>query len=179
MPSELASHDTSRQTQFVRQRRNLLVVSFLLLAFLSTGAELSHLNVFGNQIDLRRPLLVSWPLWIAWAYLLWRYYQHLHDLGNLGIRDAFVGRVYHLVGLEARRQVHRKFHPGPPYTDAVKCTFTRGSADVVHYRPDGWYVRVGDQVEFVEGSRSGRQPLEEVVPIPIRAIRLSDTIAAT
>ena len=172
--TSLDNQDSHLRASFVRQRRNLLVASLLLLAFLSTGAELSHLNVFGNQIDLKRPLLVSWPLWIAWAYLLWRYYQHLRDLGDLGIRTAWVYRLHNLIGESAKRSFMRSFHPGDPYGKDVKSTFTFGDVGVTDYRYDVWIITIKGTASYHEGnpvSRSGHEPIDEMISVPVRTVR--------
>jgi hypothetical protein len=74
------SSDPDIRENFRRQRRSLIAASVVLLAYVSAGVEFpSQLTVFGGTFTLRRPEWVGYTLWLLWAYLGWRYYQHYHD----------------------------------------------------------------------------------------------------
>lgn len=96
------------RTGFVRERRNLLLISIGLLAFQATGATLSKLELFGNSIDLRSPLSIALPLWVIWGYFLLRFYQYYRDLGNKGFRDTMLERAFKVGQAEAKRLYERE-----------------------------------------------------------------------
>jgi hypothetical protein len=59
---------------FIRQRRNLIVVSLLLLFADALGFQFNEINVLGNRVELLEPVQVSPFLWVMWLYLLIRYW---------------------------------------------------------------------------------------------------------
>jgi len=61
---------------FVRQRRNLMSISIVLLFYEFTGLRMNVLNVFGTTIQLEHPQRVTSILWFAAVYWLVRFYQH-------------------------------------------------------------------------------------------------------
>lgn len=78
---------------FIRQRRNLIVISLLLLfSQFSGGLLLKELNVFGNKTTLTNPIELETLLWFGFYYLLLRYYQYFHYSGPLGFQDAFFNK---------------------------------------------------------------------------------------
>jgi len=78
---------------FIRQRRNLILISILLVfAQFSGGLLLEKLNVFGNTATLTNPIKLETLLWIGFCYLLIRYYQYFHYSGPLGFQDTFFNK---------------------------------------------------------------------------------------
>ena len=76
------------KTGFVRQRRNLILVSLTLFFALAHIATFDKISVFGTDLGLKEKLNPIPYLWIAFVYLAWRYYSYLHDLGDKGIVSA-------------------------------------------------------------------------------------------
>ncbi len=81
------------QAGFIRQRRNLMIVSLVLLFAESAELTIQELNIFGNVLHLAHPATVTYALWIGWAYWLWRYYVYFHDLGDKGLKGAHLRRL--------------------------------------------------------------------------------------
>ncbi len=90
---------------FVRQRRNLIVISLVALFAETSELSVNKLNVFGNELVIRNPVTVSIALGIALLYWLYRYYVYFHDLGDKGFRDEHRTRLTALV----RRWAKKKF----------------------------------------------------------------------
>jgi hypothetical protein len=84
---------------FVRQRRNILVVSLILFFSQGTGLILTELNVLGNKATLISPVSLEPMLWIAWFYLLIRYCQAFNEYGkpkfSTSIKEKFNQLIYH------------------------------------------------------------------------------------
>ena len=78
------TEDTS--TGFVRQRRNLILVSLVLFFVQAHRVTFEKISVFGTELTLGVNLDPLPYLWVAFFYLLWRYSTHLHDRGELGFR---------------------------------------------------------------------------------------------
>ena len=78
-------------------------ISLILGFYLQAGLSMEKLNVFGNEVKLADPVVAERALWIAWAYFLVRYLQHMHDLDNRGFLLTYVDRMTELRGRTRRR----------------------------------------------------------------------------
>jgi hypothetical protein len=56
-------------------RRNLLVLTSLLLVIELTGATIKSINAPAVTIDIQRPELIIWILYLTLAYLMFRFWQ--------------------------------------------------------------------------------------------------------
>lgn len=93
------SEDDDTQQGFLRQRRNLFVVSIVLAVVQLTGATIGEsFTVLGVTINLESPFLVVYVLWCLWLYWFYRYYVYHRELMPLGFLNA----------IEARRIVELK-----------------------------------------------------------------------
>lgn len=59
---------------FVRQRRNLMVMSVVLLLVESADVRFSELNLLGTKFTIENPDVINLGLWVAFLYWLYRYY---------------------------------------------------------------------------------------------------------
>jgi len=82
------------RASFIRQRRNLMAISIVNLFVTLSGIKLNKLNLLGSDFDISRPQIITISLWIAFAYWLIRYFQLLHDSGNLDIQLKYASTVY-------------------------------------------------------------------------------------
>jgi len=82
------------RASFLRQRRNLMTISVVNLFVSLVGIKLEKLNVFGNEFAVQSPHYIVGGLWVAFFYWLVRYFQALHDSGNLGILDKYKSMVF-------------------------------------------------------------------------------------
>ncbi|WP_313603720.1 hypothetical protein [Comamonas jiangduensis] len=70
----------------LRQRRNLLVTSLVLVAINLAGATLKReVSVMGASLEFSHPERIVWGIWILWGYFLVRYCQYLNEENDLGI----------------------------------------------------------------------------------------------
>lgn len=76
---------------FVRQRRNLISLSALLIFVELANVKLKDgtINLFGTHIEISDPAYIKYALWIMLAYWLVRYVQYKHDLPTEYIADGF------------------------------------------------------------------------------------------
>ncbi len=76
----LRDHATERRSvmegNFLDQRRNLILSSFVLLFFLWSKITLEKINVFGTTFTLDNSASVTGITTVVWLYFLWRYYQY-------------------------------------------------------------------------------------------------------
>ncbi len=80
--------DESRNI-FVRQRRNLLAMSLVLLV-----ADIQNDIHLGPVVLLvHAPFTIAMVLWVVWAYWLWRYYTSFHDIGEKGFLRTYRERL--------------------------------------------------------------------------------------
>ncbi len=61
---------------FVRQRRNLMIVSLILLFSEATDLRVEKISAFGTELLVGQPQAVTMALWVAALYWLVRYYQY-------------------------------------------------------------------------------------------------------
>ena len=81
------------RTAFVRQRRNLIAISLVLLFAETTGIRVEHLDILGIAIELDSPKsVISW-LWVGYVYWLLRFYQFFLSTPNKGVRAGFDSRL--------------------------------------------------------------------------------------
>lgn len=71
----------------LRQRRNFLLVSGLLAAFIFLSVEFSEIQIFGVKFIPHNKDSLIWVLFAWWLYLFWRYYQY---------HSALHGRKLHI-----------------------------------------------------------------------------------
>jgi hypothetical protein len=68
--------DDTDNSGFVRQRRNLMFISLVLLFSEVADLRIPKLSVFGNELDFSEPYAVNAALWVAACYWLLRFYQY-------------------------------------------------------------------------------------------------------
>ncbi|SRR5258708_1412931 len=90
---------------FIRQRRNLMIVSLVLLFTEVAGVTITEVNVFGTKLTVSNPAAVNYALWGGYFYWLWRYYVYFHDLDDKGFLAAYWGRMSERVAQLAFRQL--------------------------------------------------------------------------
>lgn len=68
---------------FIRQRRNLMLVSVALFLAIGAGFRPEQILIFGSKITLDNPDYVTYGIWLLWGYWLVRYIQHYNDLEDV------------------------------------------------------------------------------------------------
>lgn len=84
---------------FVRQRRNLIISSLVLIFAQASGLTITKLNIFGNELGLAHPYSVITALWIATWYWAIRYYQYFTELKPIGIKSAYLDKFQSYIAI--------------------------------------------------------------------------------
>lgn len=87
----------------IRQRRNLMASSLLLIFFKAAGVSFERVGFLGTELIIERPGVLYTGLWLVWFYFLIRYVQFLLEVGNLGIQEAVIEKI--------SQYAKRKFKP--------------------------------------------------------------------
>lgn len=76
--------DTDSKTSegLFRQRRNLLVISLLLIFLERSGATIEGISVAGTAMKFSNPTAIYQGLWLLFFYFNVRYFQHYLDEGR-------------------------------------------------------------------------------------------------
>ncbi len=88
---------------FIRQRRNLILISLGLIASLHYGLTFEKINILGNETKLPGSEPVAGVLWWFWAYLLWRYITAFCDLGDCHIAEAYRNFLWRILIRHSKR----------------------------------------------------------------------------
>lgn len=79
----------AENTDFKRQRRNLIIISLVVLFAELSGIEVKKVNVFGNEVLVDNPELVNLTIWIALFYWFLRYYVYFRSIDDKGFITQF------------------------------------------------------------------------------------------
>jgi hypothetical protein len=66
-------------TAFVRQRRDLFVISSILVVGLLADVQVKKLAIFGTELEVGHSPVFSYAAWFLWAYWLLRYWQSYRE----------------------------------------------------------------------------------------------------
>ncbi len=61
----------------IRQRRNLIITSLIVIFILYTNVEISKISIFGIEVETPKQQSLMNSLWAIWAYFCVRFYQYL------------------------------------------------------------------------------------------------------
>lgn len=143
---------------FVRQRRNLMIVSLVLLFFEATELKVERISAFGTEMLVGQSQAVTMALWVAALYWLVRFYQYSRTGYHMVLRQAVNERIreYEVCAPVALKRVLRK-EPSllEPFHDvesipSIECvTFEMLSYDSKHLD-----VQLGLKKTATDGQRS-------------------------
>jgi hypothetical protein len=68
---------------FVRQRRNLMAISLILIFWKLADVSVEEMHVLNVCLVIGQTNAVLYALWVAWGYWVWRYWQRLLELNGL------------------------------------------------------------------------------------------------
>lgn len=112
------------KTGFVRQRRNLILVSIALFFVQVHEGRFTKLSFFGNDLTLQGPFDPKPYLLGMFVYLIWRYLSYWHDLGDLGFSRARLEKVGRLLTKYGLRILQSK----PAYHEKLKTYIARAGS---------------------------------------------------
>ena len=111
---------------FVRQRRNLILMSTLVLFVNISGADIEVINLLGNEVSIKNSDSIPKYMFLVLAYLLIRYLQYMHEVKDTGLKRIFYRRAAkYLEGYILRRE-HKKED-----SDLKRCYPNRKDVEVV------------------------------------------------
>lgn len=91
------------EENFHKQRRNLILLSFTVIFFNLTGAEISNINLLGNEIYLPNNEILPAILFLVLLYFLIRYGQYVHGIKDKTIVSTLDDALERSVGMLAFR----------------------------------------------------------------------------
>lgn len=143
---------------FVRQRRNLMIVSLVLLFSEATELKVEKISAFGTELLVGQSQAVTMALWVAALYWLVRFYQYSRTGYHRVLRQAVNERIreYEVCAPVALKRVLRE-EPSllEPFDDvksipSIECaTFGILSYDSKHLE-----VQLGLKKTATDGQRS-------------------------
>lgn len=138
-----------------RQRRFLVLMSLLLIAFYSLGASVKETAEYsGVGVTLANPQNVLFGAWVIWGWAVWRYAQHVYELASFLWNDLAedVAAEDARISLAHLRQVARKAAASGAFDEDGRVGVTPEHVSIVgHATEDG-----GSQSFVLERDRSRR-----------------------
>lgn len=132
----------------LRQRRNVIGISSILLLFDFADVTISKIGILGTDLLVGNVRVLMWTAWVVWAYFLLRYYQYWRTQSNQTVRTAYrqqmqnIGNQYWYANKATSANLGRQPH-------VEKISFLR------------WQVVVSEYVPHKGGS------IEEKYPVPM------------
>lgn len=153
MDLEKLDEGTINQAGFRRQRRNLLVVSFVLTAGLWVGISfepLKEITIHGHKLlFLARPERISHLVWGLWLYFLIRYVAfHYQIQGGENLVNTFL-QSFRNVPLQVALSAASKqgISPSVNQIEPIRVTLFGASCDI-HTRPYGGTAPWGEPIKL-------------------------------
>jgi len=78
---------------FLKQRRNLVLMSVMVSFLNITNAKLEEINLLGNKITINHPESIPFILSFVLGYFLIRYFQYTHEIDNKGFKEKLLKRT--------------------------------------------------------------------------------------
>lgn len=82
---------TSPKDHFVKQRRNLVLMSLFIIFYHAANFKISEINILGNKSTIGNPEIVGVSLAIFFFYFCWRYSTALNSMNGF---YEVIARVY-------------------------------------------------------------------------------------
>lgn len=145
---------------FIRQRRNLMLMSVVVFFAQYVGLEFKQLSFLGNQASIASSSSVMGFLWLLFGYWFIRYLQYFHEIseqGGVGLIDKFMFKRNQgvLTRLQKKEVSDRSIkyivvEVNPKLVDMEDVSYRLASCKVLHWRY--FFGRVMMRVEVSAGS---------------------------
>ncbi len=86
----MSENGQSKKQHFLKQRRNLIVVSLVIIFYEVADIEITQINILGNTALINNPEIVLYCIVAFFIYFNWRYFPALHDVHGFA---QFVGKL--------------------------------------------------------------------------------------
>lgn len=158
----MSDGDGESSTSFHRQRRDLFVISAILLIVQLADVKATKLGFLGLELEVGKSAVIYGALWVLWAYWYLRYFQV--SLVEHAPREAYVrfnGRFRAILDAElserAKVQVRLRISNDPDHKDSTSADVSRKHVDI------GWLGATATyEPSVVRPSATRRTPLEPV-----------------
>ena len=97
----------------IRQRRNLIITSLIVVFILYTGVQISKVAIFGIEIQTPKQQALMNTLWAIWAYFFIRYYQYLRIESGTGFWGICVYKAKINIAIMVGKQINNETEHGP------------------------------------------------------------------
>jgi len=90
------SEQNDESTNFLRQRRDLFVISSVLLLIPIAGIEINNqisMQQFGISLKISRPEVIHYALWVLWGYWYIRYIQAYRALNQQFFNNKYYSEM--------------------------------------------------------------------------------------
>lgn len=114
---------------FIRQRRNLMLLSMFLLIYDFANIQIAKVSLLGTELIAGRPQVLEWVIWGIWAYLSVRYAQYFAAEEQKRVLSEFMRERRELIERKARER----------FSESVRGSFqvvTGGTGRAINLR--GW-----------------------------------------
>lgn len=85
------------ESGLLRQRRNLIALSSLLVVYNFADIKIKQVGWMGTSIEVGNPAALTFIIWVVWLYFLLRYYQYWNSEKDANVmadlRGVTEGRV--------------------------------------------------------------------------------------
>lgn len=80
---------TTSEEGFIKQRRNLIVISLIIIFYEMLGIQIKQISFFGNEAIIRNSGRIFVILSIFFFYFSWRYYALFQEIKALGYFNVY------------------------------------------------------------------------------------------
>lgn len=81
---------TKDRDHFIKQRKNLILISLFSIFYEAADLEIKELSLFGNKMIIGNPEIISISIFVFFLYFLWRYISAFSEIFGL---EAFKVKI--------------------------------------------------------------------------------------
>ncbi len=117
----MAESGNTARDHFIRQRRNLVLMSLFVIFYRIGELEIDQINFLGNETTIGNPAVVTFSLGVFFTYFLWRYYTACREVAGVTNFFKVIQDKAYLIDYGHARKVVKKLdnlrtgpsHKGP------------------------------------------------------------------
>ena len=144
---------------FQRQRRNVFIVSLVLVFALQTDLTIEKLSFFGNELKTNVPYSAATWLWWLWGYWIIRMVQALLELPQAPVRGQYSQTYQQQLNRVAFNKIVKELNLKVESSPARKDPFLKPGGWTVN-RMDRWRVLIVCQFQIEYTDNQGRKITE-------------------
>lgn len=124
------------ESGLLRQRRNLIVLSCLLIVYNFADIKVKQVGLMGTSIEVGNPAALTLIIWVVWFYFFLRYYQYWSTERDANVMADLRGRTEARVRryFKANHESGDKFN-GASITDLARKRLFRWVYKLEEYNP--------------------------------------------